>query len=143
MSVVLLFGGCGSSEEVERDLSAGQQLDSVAHVQTTRFETRVDTVSAERAGQHTDTATLFLSAPNRFMVQIGSFRKSENAGEIQGRARQRYQVPVVNEYNTPRRLFQVRIGFFETEEAARQFVAKLRGDFPLEYKDAWVVQIGK
>ena len=77
------------------------------------------------------------------MVQIGSFTDAQNASNVQLLARQRYKLPVVNDYNAARHQYQIRIGFFEKEQSANEFLRKLRSDYPNDYKDGWVVQINK
>ena len=77
------------------------------------------------------------------MVQIGSFKEAKYASTVQAVARERYKLPVVNDYNTARRRYQIRVGFFETKQTANEFLLKLRTDYPQEYKDAWVVQLNK
>ena len=77
------------------------------------------------------------------MVQIGSYTESKNASSVQSRARRRYQRPVVKEYSTAKRRYQIRIGFFETEQAANEFRFRLMKEYPEEYRGAWVVRVNK
>jgi cell division septation protein DedD len=117
--------------------------DTTAQERKANFETRTDTVTTEGTKQRAESSSLFNSAQVRFMVQIGSFTDATNASNVQLTARQRYQLPVVNDYNAARRRYQIRIGFFEMEDTANEFLLKLRTDFPQDYRDAWVVQINK
>ena len=50
-------------------------------------------------------------------------------------------MPVLNDYHTTLGLYQIRIGFFESREAAQVFLEKMQHDFPNEYKDSWIVQL--
>jgi cell division septation protein DedD len=140
--IVLAFVGCGSSEQADRDWLGTQPQDTTTQERTS-FEIRTDTVTTQGPRQPAQPPSQFNSAPVRFMVQIGSFTNVQNASEVQLLARQRYALPVVNDYNAARRRYQIRIGFFETQEDAGEFLQKLRTDFPQEYNDAWVVQIAK
>ena len=140
--VILVVAGCGSSENVDKNWLY-PSVDTAAQPRKTTFETRTDTVTTESAKQHAELSSPYNSAPVRFMVQIGSFKEAKYASTVQAVARERYRLPVVNDYNTARRRYQIRIGFFETEQTANEFLLKLRTDYPQEYKDAWVVQLNK
>ena len=135
------FVGCGSSEDTRRDWLSTQ--DSTAQTRRTTFETSTDTVTTQGVTGASETTNAAGSRIVRFTVQIGSFRDAKNASVVQTSARQRYQLPVVNVYNAAGHLYQVRIGFFETEEQAIAFRATLMNEHPLDYKDAWVVEINK
>lgn len=135
-----LIAGCGSSENVDRDWSA--LPDTTAQTRKSSFETRTDTVLAADGKRSTEASEVNAS-PVRFTVQIGSYSIAKNASAAQGVARQRYSLPVVNEYNAARRMYQIRIGFFETDAAAKEFRLQLVRDHPADYKGAWVVQITK
>ncbi|MBX2992859.1 MAG: SPOR domain-containing protein [Bacteroidetes bacterium] len=114
-----------------------------AQDEQTTFVTQTDTVTALGAEQAAAPSTPHGSIPVRFTVQIGSYRNSRYASEVQILARERFSLPVVNDYNTTRRLYQIRIGFFETDKHAAEFLTRLRTEYPYDYKDAWIVQIGK
>jgi hypothetical protein len=135
-----LLAGCGSTQEVD---TGWLESDTTSQRQTTLFETRTDTVATVGAKHVTESSSPYNSSLVRFMVQIGAFRDPLFASTVQATARLRYKLPVVNDYNAGRRLYQIRIGFFEAEEAARAFIAQLRTEYPHDYKDAWIVQIGR
>jgi cell division protein FtsN len=142
--MMLILAGCGSSSDTDREWMNIPPMDTTVQARKTTFETRTDTIDAEGAQPKTQTdAAVAASAELRFTVQIGSFTDAKNASLAQAAARQRYQLPVVNDYDAQRRRYQIRIGFFESKEAAGAFCAKLKSDFPLEYKDAWVAPINK
>lgn len=147
----VFLAGCASSSDADREWLNIPPMDTTAHTRLpdgqagkTTFETHTDTVNAEGARTRTQTQSgVEGSSAVRFTVQIGSFADAKNASIVQAAARQRYQLPVVNEYNAQRKRYQIRIGFFESREAAIAFCARLKSDFPQEYKDAWVAQITK
>lgn len=135
-----LVGGCGSSDDTTRQVFLA---DSAAQTRRTNFETKTDTVTLQRSAQHGETGDSQNNERLQFMVQIGSFSESRNAKLVQSRARKRYRLPVVKEYNAARRRYQIRIGFFQTEQAANEFRLRLIDDYPGEYKGAWVVRVNK
>lgn len=141
-ATILIVGGCGSSHDADKSWLY-PVVDTTTQAHKTTFETKTDTVTTVGSKQQIEVSTPYNSAPVRFMVQIGSFKEIQFAGAVQTLARERYQLPVVNEYDTARRRYQIRIGFFETEPDAREFLLKLRTDYPQEYKDAWVIQLNK
>lgn len=105
------------------------------------FETRTDTVSVEKRSQETPAEHEARTIQIRYMVQIGAFKDPQFASMVQLTARDRYHLPVLNDFNTALALYQIRIGFFETREDAYAFRKKMQRDFPNDYKDAWVVQL--
>ena len=140
MATSLVFiGGCGPSGDTSREEI---RPDSTSQKRAT-FETQTDTVTAQATSQHRDTRDPQNPGRLGFMVQIGSFSESRNATRIQTLARKRYQLPVVKEYSASKRRYQIRIGFFESEQAANEFRLKLTNDYPMEYKGAWVVRVNK
>ncbi len=139
-SVVALFG-CGSSEEVREPPPAPSTPAVQPTQQKLGFETRVDTVKTVTEGEHAGTADTPRERQIRFMIQIGAFKDARNASRIQGIARERYHLPVLNDYHTRLGLYQIRIGFFETREQALVFRQQMQSGFPTDYKDAWVVQL--
>jgi cell division protein FtsN len=142
--MILILAGCGSASDTDREWMNIPPMDTTVQARKTTFETRTDTIDAEGAQPKTQTdPAVAASAELRFTVQIGSFTDAKNASLAQAAARQRYQLPVVNDYDAQRRRYQIRIGFFESKEAAGAFCAKLKSDFPQEYKDAWVAPINK
>ncbi|MBI5471180.1 MAG: SPOR domain-containing protein [Ignavibacteriae bacterium] len=131
--------GCGPSDETSRE----SPPDTTSQTRRTTFETSTDTVTAQGASAGSETTHAQDDGVVRFTVQIGSFRDAKNASLLQTSARQRLQLPVVNVYNAAGRLYQVRVGFFETEEQAIAFRGTLLQEYSHEYKDAWVVEINK
>lgn len=138
LAVALLASSCGTTEESDRRWLQSTP-DSTQQVAAQAFETRTDTVAVRyskdepTAGQRGSTA--------RYSVQIGSFRVQRNAARAQSLARQRFQSPVINDYDAGRRLHHIRVGFFSTREEAEAFRARLVAAYPHEYDDAWIVRI--
>lgn len=120
-----------------------ERAEPPAQDEQTTFVTRTDTVTTQGSEQTAAPSTSHSPVSVRFTVQIGSYRNTRYASEVQMLARERFNLPVVNDYNATRRLYQIRIGFFETDKQAAEFLAKLRAKHPNDYKDAWIVQIGK
>jgi len=77
----------------------------------------------------------------RFMVQIGAFQDPANASAVQLLARERYRIPVLNDYHVGLKLYQVRIGFFENYQSAGKFRAQMIQEHPGDYSDSWIVQL--
>ncbi len=138
---VLALCGCGSSEEARQSTSPPSTHVTHQPEQKLGFETRVDTVKTFSEGDRAGTAETPRKGQIRFMIQIGAFKDARNASRIQGIARDRYHLPVLNDYHTRLGLYQIRIGFFETREQAMGFRQQMQTGFPTDYKDAWVVQL--
>jgi cell division septation protein DedD len=133
-----LIAGCGTTEELPPAAPSTQQQ---AEPPKMRFETETDTVDTFRAVEsptpvHTEREDLI-----RFMVQIGAFKDPEHASIVQVRARERYRMPVLNDYHTKLGLYQIRIGFFESRDTAIAFLKKMQIDYFEDYKDSWIVQL--
>ena len=105
------------------------------------FKTHTDTVYSQKSRTSTPSGVAGRERQIRFMVQIGAFKDPQNASRIQTLARQRYHLPVLNDYHPTLALYQIRIGFFETREAAYTFRGRMHKEFPADYKGAWVVQL--
>ncbi len=54
---------------------------------------------------------------------------------------QRFDVQVLNEYNPRTGLYQIRVGLFDSKEAASTFQSTIRREHPGEYSDSWIVQV--
>jgi cell division septation protein DedD len=137
---LLAVSGCGTSSESDRrwlQLPA----DSAARSPKTEFETQTDTIAAQQQEEQAPRGTSPRPTGARYAVQIGSFRMQGNASRAVAQARQRFQQPVVNDYNSPRQRYQVRVGFFLTREDAEAFRTRIVNEYPREYGDAWVVRI--
>ncbi len=138
---VLTASGCGSTEETAERSTSSPTSATQQPQPKLGFETRVDTINTVSDTDHTGMAETPREQQIRFMIQIGAFKDARNASRIQGIARERYHLPVLNDYNTRLSLYQIRIGFFETREQAMVFRQQMQTGFPSDYKDAWVVQL--
>jgi cell division septation protein DedD len=141
---LLYLSGCGSAEETTEQLPPPPQPAVAVKPPVQEkpvFETRTDTIAAVRKSERHPGGTSRREPQIRFMVQIGAFKDPQNASQVQTTARQRYHLPVLNDYHTKLGLYQIRIGFFETREAAQTFRSQMMREFPTDYKDTWVVQL--
>jgi cell division protein FtsN len=132
---------CGSSEQSQQDVPPSQQTQGPVDPPLLRFETSMDTVDTRSTGETAAIADRRGDVQIRYMVQIGAFRDAQNASRVQATARERYHMPVINDFHTALSLYQVRIGFFETMEAAQVFRSRLQREHPADYRDSWVVQL--
>jgi cell division protein FtsN len=105
------------------------------------FKSKTDTVDVTQTGRIDSITTGGREAKIRFMVQIGAFKEPRLAAAVQALARERFRMPVLNDYFLQSGLYQIRIGFFETRDAATAFLARMKKEYPEDYKDAWVVQL--
>jgi cell division septation protein DedD len=140
--ILFTLWGCSSSQEASEATSSSTEADREAR-QSLGFETRVDTVKTESEGTQAKAAETAQEQGVRFMIQIGAYKDARNASRIQGIARERYHLPVLNDYNMLLGLYQIRIGVFETREQATMFRQRIQSEYPSEYKDAWIVQLNK
>ncbi len=137
--VLLLAQGCGTTEEAEETPPVKPGVGQEARQK--EFETKTDTVNAQGSGRQHEAPQTADALPVRFTVQVGAFKDPHNASRIQTIARERYHMPVINDYQAKLGLYQIRIGFFDTQAAAEAFLRKMQQDYPKEYKDSWVVQL--
>ena len=134
-----LMSGCGTTSEPEKIPPPPPVRELPA--QRMEFESHTDTVNAVQTTNVGGQPVSSGQPQIRFMVQIGAFRDPHLASIVQNTARQRFKMPVLNDYNTQLNLYQIRIGFFEAREAAQTFRLKVQKDFPGDYTDSWVVQL--
>ncbi len=131
------LGACGSGKEQTQPPAPPPQP-----VETPlSFNTSTDTIATSHRGDGATGESLDAHRGIRFMVQIGAFQDPVNASAVQGLARDRYHIPVLNDYHPVLKLYQVRIGFFEDYESARTFRTQLIQEHPKDYADAWIVQL--
>ncbi|MGA9117280.1 MAG: SPOR domain-containing protein [Bacteroidota bacterium] len=136
---ILLLAGCGSGEEARREAPPPEVAPAPPPDTLLHFETRTDTLSAALPRVAAETPPDTGSPALRFMVQVGAFRNPANADRLRHLTRSRCDMTVMNNYDAGLGLYQIRIGFFETYEAAAVFRTRLRADHPGEYRDAWIV----
>ncbi|MEW6509424.1 MAG: SPOR domain-containing protein [Bacteroidota bacterium] len=140
------MSGCGSTEEstAEQPLPAPPPPHPASTAEprrTLEFETRTDTVTAVHGSERSTPPIGGRIIQIRYMVQIGAFKDPHHASAVQALARQRYRMPVLNDYHAGLGLYQIRLGFFESRESARKFREQMLQAYPGEYKDSWVVQL--
>ena len=143
----LLLAGCGSAEKAQQEehspgIPPAVLPEPAPPQQPPRFETQTDTVTATRESEQEAAVDSGLANPDvRFMIQIGAFQDPQNASVAQNLARERYHLPVLNDYTARIGLYQIRIGFFETRDAAHEFLVGMQTGYPQDYRDSWVVQL--
>jgi cell division septation protein DedD len=136
----LFFWACGSLTETEDTQETSSE--TARHTSPrVEFETRTDTVAMQRRSQDAVAGRRKKEQQIRYMVQIGAFKDPKYASAVQIKARERYHLPVLNDYNTTYALYQIRIGFFETRQDAYKFRERMRREYPNDYTDSWVVQL--
>jgi cell division septation protein DedD len=147
-AAALLLSGCGAGEEAAEEQTVppapAEQSPGAGNPKATRrmeFETRIDTVNALRGVEHRPTGTSANPEQIRYMVQIGAFADPHHAAMVQSEARKRYHLPVLNDYHAGRKLYQIRIGFFESRDNARLFRQQMIREYPVDYADSWIVQL--
>lgn len=139
--LLLLLAACGGSMQIEEDPYA-RPPDSTARAQTrpTQFETMTDTVATVGTQQPSEpSSTVAAAGGEHFTIQIGAYKDPRNASQVQAIARERHDLPVLNDYDPRRGLYQIRIGLFENREAADGMLREMKAAWPQEYRDAWVV----
>ncbi|MFN0157045.1 MAG: SPOR domain-containing protein [Bacteroidota bacterium] len=145
--LVALIPACGPIEEAQQDTPPPPIVYEQPVVKppdpALSFQTSTDTVITTNTPPAIQPADSSLPAEIRFMIQIGAYKDPQNASKIQTLARERYRLPVFNDYNSSVAMYQIRIGFFESREAAYKFMQKMVSNFPNDYKDAWVVQLAR
>jgi cell division septation protein DedD len=137
--VLLLAQGCGPSEEAEEAPATSPKVEVGS--QRREFETKTDTVNTVTGALHRRSQPSSDALQVRYMVQVGAFKDPQNASKIQALTRERYHLPVVNDYLGKLALYQIRVGFFESREAATAFLQRMQKEYPKDYKDSWVVQL--
>jgi cell division protein FtsN len=139
--LLLLLSACGGSMQIEEDPYA-RPPDSTARVQTspTQFETMTDTVATVGTLQRFDPPSIVpAAAGEHFTIQVGAYKDPRNASQVQALARERHNLPVLNDYDPGRGLYQIRLGLFESREAAEGVLREMKAAWPQEYRDAWIV----
>ncbi|MGB6031346.1 MAG: SPOR domain-containing protein [Bacteroidota bacterium] len=139
---LVVFGGyalpgCSSPEQTGQETAT----DATTEGREVRFEVRTDTVEVLKPDDSV-VATAAASEPEiRFAVQIGAFRDPENARSVGDAARGRFSFPVTNNYDAESGLHLVRVGTFETRDAAHEIRVKMQKGYPKDYRDCWIVQV--
>ena len=107
------------------------------------FETRTDTINSEQSAERDRTKLPGIDPQVRFAVQIGAFKDPQNASRVQMTARERFQMPVVNDYQASEALYNIRIGNFASKDSAYVLRDRIQRAYPDDYKDSWIVEFTK
>jgi cell division septation protein DedD len=145
LACCLLIGGCAASDGTRQEPPAPVTTPAVTPAtapvqQPEEFVTRIDTVEAAGAHEPVIADSTLAEGEVRFSIQIGAFRDPANASSAQAHARERYALPVLNEFQERAGLYQIRIGSFALREEARIQLTRMKTDYPAEYKDSFIVQ---
>lgn len=133
----VLFGGCTTEGPIVIDEQA-----SAPPLQA-GVGTRTDTVTAPIPTQPSSPLpNAAPTTPARFWVQVGAFKEVQRATDVQNLARQRFAYSVVNDFDGVLGMYRIRIGSFDSHDAADAFRQTMQKQYPAEYKDAWVVVSG-
>ena len=139
-----VLGGCAGSTPAAQDdgrVPPPTPRPLPASPAPAEFETRTDTLQVSREVSTLPPDTTEGRADTWFAVQIGAFKDPHRATVAQALARDRYHLPVINEFTPPAGLYQIRLGAFPSRDSAREFLTKMQRDFPAEYRDSWLVQL--
>jgi cell division septation protein DedD len=145
LACCLFIGGCAATDGTRHETPAPVTPPAVTPAATPaqqpeEFVAKVDTVEAAGALEPVVADSTLAEGEVRFSIQIGAFREPANASTAQAHARERYPLPVLNEFQERAGLYQIRIGSFTTREEARIQLTRMRSEFPAEYKDSFIVQ---
>ena len=107
------------------------------------FETRTDTVTSEQYSEGERALHRGDQPQIRYGVQIGAFKDPQNASRVQLVARERFQMPVVNDYQASEGLYNIRMGNFVTRDSAYVLRDHIQRAYPGDYQDSWIVEFTK
>jgi cell division protein FtsN len=139
---LVLLAGCAPSLPPIRESDPPPPRQEKPLVQPpAEFETKTDTLEVARNSAPPVPDTTATNADIWYAVQIGAYKDPQNASAAQALARERYQLPVINDFSQPTGLYQIRLGSFPTRETARDFLRNMQQAFPAEYRDSWIVQL--
>lgn len=154
--------GCISSEESGSDQqpvsqqtpSAGQQPAKQASPKSAQTQKKQAKPRSSRLTSKQDTLVASVTKKSRpaprpshvgrpknpsYTVQVGVFRKAQNALRYQKLAKERFpKNSVHNRYDTRSRMYWVSIGKFTTKEEAVALRKEIMKKYPEGYKEAWV-----
>lgn len=148
--ITICGSGCGTGQQ-----SSGSETPSSSPPPSTpstlgsRVAIPPDTVSVQVQNQtrptyDSRTTTPVTPAPGgRFSVQVGAYKLADNADRIAALAKERFGR---NVYTVPDRIsdiVKVMVGDFMTKDEARTFRDDMAKQFPGDYRDAWVTEIGQ
>ncbi len=81
--------------------------------------------------------------PGKFTIQLGAYQSEESAEKIAAITRSRFTREVYNVFDDTDGLYKVMLGIFDTKDQARGFRDTIVGQYPDDYRDAWVSELTK
>ncbi len=129
--------GCSSPEQTGQETAT----EATTEGREVRFEVRTDTVEVLKPDDPVVASPAASEPEIHFAVQIGAFRDPENARSVGDAARGRFSFPVTENYDAESGLYLVRVGTFQTRDAAHEIRLKMQKDYPKDYRDCWIVQV--
>ena len=149
---IMLFVGCGSSEETtekKEEPSTQTSTPLKTSEQATKEEPRVDTVNVNVQNsqqpvydQKTTISTQHVPL-GKFSVQIGAYKMPDNADRVAALARERFGKSVYTVQDKTSELYKVFVGDFTVKDDARKFRDEMAQKYPSDYKDAWVSELSQ
>ncbi len=141
----LLVAGCATTDSTVPETTAPGTAQPVTSAPPSpppaELVARVDTIDAAETAMATVADSTLADGEVRFSVQIGAFKEPANACATQTRARERYNLPVLNEFQERPGLYRIRIGSFATREEAQGHLQRMKTEFPADYKHSFILQL--
>jgi cell division septation protein DedD len=144
----LFIGGCAATDGTRHDTPATATAPVTPPPDATpaqqppgEFVAGVDTIEAAGTAGAVVADSSLTEAEALFSVQIGAYKEPVNASAAQSTARERYNLPVLNEFQERPGLYRIRIGAFASREEAAAHLARMRSEFPVDYKDSFILQL--
>ena len=150
--IAMCSSGCGTSQQSSgSETPSSLPPPSTPAAQDARTVTPADTVSVQVQNQtrptyDSRTTTPVTPAPapgGRFSVQVGAYKLADNADRIAALAKERFGRNVYTVHDRISDIVKVMVGDFMTKEEARSFRDDMAKQFPGDYRDAWVTEIGQ
>jgi cell division septation protein DedD len=136
-ATVLFLAGCAGSEESAQEEQLPQQQETSPAVS---FQMSTDTVDVLRRGERIAGVPADPEPGTMYSVQIGAYREPANAEAAEALARQRFAHPVLR-HSDASGLVHIRVGRFSTRQGAEELRSEMKGSFPRDYVDCWIVQL--
>jgi cell division septation protein DedD len=154
---VMLFGGCGSSQDTSDDFGKTAQPPVTTttapppakDTTTQQAPAPAQTAPAPQSQTQPPAQTAPAPAPSNgltpsgaFSVQVGAFSMSDKADQIAQTARTRFPEKTVYEMKDPTTsLVKVLVGDFSVKDDARAFRDQIIQQYGDDYKGAWVFNV--
>ena len=144
----LFLGGCAATDGTRNETSVPEAATPApppsqppVQQQPEEFVARVDTIEAAGTAGTAVADTTLADGEVLFSIQIGAFKEPANASATQALARERYTLPVLNEFQEQAGLYRIRIGNFVSREEATAYLVRMRAAFPADYRDSFILQL--